>query len=135
MNVSFTSDKETGISVCTVENAGIIATGKAKCHPEDMPYYSSEYGQNLACIRARIKYYKKFIRNVCVPQLQTLEHIYHILYSSDKYNEASRKLLKRQIWFTKHDIEIVKEAIASLEQYAIGYIKQKEKFNLRGKTN
>ena len=135
MNVSFTNDKETGITTCTIENAGIMAIGKAKCHPEDMPYYSINYGRELAGIRARIKYYKKFIRNICVPQLQTLEHIYHILYSSDKYNEASRKLLRRQIQLTRHDSEIIKEAIARLEQYAIGYINQKEKFNQRGKTN
>lgn len=135
MNVSFSENKDTGVITCIIEDSGITVTAKAKCHPEDKPYYSTTFGNELAYARAEIKYCKKFIRNIYAPRLQTLKHIHHILYSSDKYNEASRKLLKRQIWFTKHDIEIVKETIAKLEQYAIGYINQKEKFNIRGKTN
>lgn len=131
MSVSFSENKVTGVITCTIEDSGITVTAKAKCHPEDKPYYSSTFGSELAYARAEIKYYKKFIRNIYVPRLQTLKHIHHILYSSDKYNEASRRLLLRQIQLTRRDIEVVKEVIATLEQYVTGYINQKEKFNIR----
>ena len=131
MNVSFSENKDTGVITCTIEGSGIIVTAQAKCHPEDKPYYSTTFGNELAYARAEIKYCKKFIRNIYAPQLQTLKHIHHILYSSDKYNEASRRLLLRQIQLTRRDIEVVKEVIATLEQYVTGYINQKEKFNIR----
>lgn len=131
MNVSFSENKDTGVITCTIEDSGITVTAQAKCHPEDKPYYSTTFGNELAYARAEIKYCKKFIRNIHVPRLQTLKHIHHILYSSDKYNEASRRLLLRQIQLTRRDIEVVKEVIATLEQYVTGYINQKEKFNIR----
>ena len=135
MNVSFSENKDTGIITCTIEDSGITVTAQAKCHPEDKPYYSTTFGNELAYARAEIKYCKKFIRNIYAPRLQTLIDIHHILYSSDKYNEASRRLVRRQIQITRHDIEIAKETIATLKQYVTGYINQKEKFNLRGKIN
>ena len=131
MNVSFSENKDTGVITCTIEGSGITVTAQAKCHPEDKPYYSSTFGNELAYARAEIKYCKKFIHNIYAPRLQTLKDIHHILYSSDKYNEASRRLLLRQIQLTRRDIETIKEVIATLEQYITGYINQKEKFNIR----
>ena len=131
MNVSCSENKDTGVITCTIEDSGITVTAQAKCHPEDKPYYSITFGNELAYARAEIKYCKKFIHNIYAPRLQTLKDIHHILYSSDKYNEASRRLLLRQIQLTRRDIETVKEVIATLEQYITGYINQKEKFNIR----
>lgn len=52
MRKSFKYDKETGITICTVRQKGIIGRGKAKVHPDDKRFATELVGYQIAEFRA-----------------------------------------------------------------------------------
>ena len=109
-------DKETGITVVTIQNKYGHFTGMAYCHPDDS--YSMFQGERIAIIRANIKYLKRRIslEKAKIKALKDFDYSsdYSFMCSYQLHNLEKR--YKNNIQNFKDSIFILKDSIKKMDE-------------------
>lgn len=133
----FKWDPETGVASCVFLDGDNIFIGSATCAPEDRDMMSEKTGYQIALYRMQINYFKHLRDNVLKPRLAALKQLYFSMNKSKYFNEKSyeTKMLRRQIYMTSSDLDLIKEELAELKQNLKTYIEEKGKFYQRVREN
>ena len=121
----FIWNEETGIAICTINEQ---FTGVAQCHDDDMDMKSEKVGCEIAYNRALVISLKYEKNNVIIPSLRALRQLYYSMSHSKRFNPKSYEatMLKRQIENWEFDLNVIEDAIESVQDYIHMYIKTKE---------
>lgn len=121
----FIWNEETGIAICTI---GGKFAGTAQCHDDDMDMKSEKVGCEIAYNRALIESLKHEKNNIIIPSLRALRQLYYSMSHSKRFNPKSYEavMLRRQIENWEFDLNIIEDAIESVQDYIHQYIKTKE---------
>lgn len=133
----FEWDAETGSALCILYYNDKVFVGQAKCHTSDMDMCSEKTGQQIALMRAEIKYLTHIKDNEILPALKALKQLYYSMNKSKKFNEKSYevKMLNRQINLYEADYDNLKTVIYDKKQALISFIKKKDEFYQQIRAN
>ena len=133
----FKWDPETGIASCILIDGDNIFIGSATCAPEDRDMMSEKTGYHIAQYRAQISYLKHVRDNILKPRLAALKQLYFSINKSKHFNDKSyeTKMIRRQIYMTSSDLDLIKEDLADLKQELNAYLTEKGKFYKRIREN
>lgn len=133
----FEWDPETGTASCILIDGENIFIGSATCAPEDRDMMSEKTGYHIAQYRAQISYLKHLRDNVLKPRLAALKQLYFSINKSKYFNDKSyeTKMIRRQIYMTSSDLDLIKEDLAELKQELNAYLEEKGKFYKRIREN
>ena len=121
-------NRNTGISVASVEHMGQVFYGIARLHPEDQAYGSIYTGCNFAEMRATIKALK-YEKQYRVYHLKEWEKFLHGCLDSKKFDKESdsAKVVFRQYNRQKKQITDIEEEINDIQNQLNELIKAKNK--------
>lgn len=121
-------NKDTGVSVVSVEHMGVVFYGIAKLHPEDQAYASTYTGCNFAEMRATIKALK-YEKQYRVYHLKEWEKFLHGCLDSKKFDKESdtAKVVFRQYNRQKKQITDIDKEIKDIQNQLDELIKAKNK--------
>lgn len=133
----FRWDPETGVASCVLLDGDNIFIGSATCSPEDRDMMSEKTGYHIAQYRAQISYLKHLRDNVLKPRLAALKQLYFSINKSKHFNDKSyeTKMLRRQIYMTSSDLDLIKEDLVLLKQELNSYLDEKAKFYKKVREN
>lgn len=131
----FIWDEETGVSTCVLTDGKDIYLGTAKCKEIDRDMMNEKTGCEIASMRAEIEYFKKLRDNELTPALNALKGVLFTLEHSEKSDEYSKEIIRRQIHRIKNDLAVVRYLKAEKEQALTDYIAAKTDFYNRIRKN
>lgn len=110
--------------------------GMATCHEDDTDMMSEKTGKEIAFKRAKIQALRGY-RDELKQQLKSLKELYYSMNQSTKFNPSSyeAKMLNRKIKTIELDISTAKELIRSEQQELLEYIKGKDAFYNKVRSN
>ncbi|MGN0992828.1 MAG: hypothetical protein ACI4PE_02780 [Bacilli bacterium] len=122
-------DKETGISIATINTDYGIFSGSAKLHQEDKHIESSFAGCCYAETRAILKYMKYRLKLVN-EQIKALENCKKVLENKKTYNHNSteNRTIRKQIYILNKQKLEWKKKINSLSNRLLENMNQRDKF-------
>lgn len=121
-------DEETKTSTVIVyDHFNNAYTGTAICHPDDYDMVTQRTGMAIAEKRACLKLFQNELRYI-KSELRALEQLYYSMSKSKHFNAESyeNKMLQRQIFQKKEDIETYKGLIATMRTEIYLYIMEKD---------
>lgn len=124
-------NKETGMSICTIEYNGFKFYGYAQCAPEDEEFKSEMTGGNISTWRAELALMKHIKRCEIEPKIAALRHLYFTMAHSKKYNAKSyeaRRLFKEYMNLLA-DLDEINAEIEDTKRTITTYIEAKDKAN------
>lgn len=109
---------ENGISTYTIKYKGFTFTGTAHCAPEDQNYANPIVGEEIAELRAIIKYLRYIRDNEIKPGLKALKQLYYSMAHSKNFNSKSyeAKMLYRQLHIKEEELAGIKYGIKSAQE-------------------
>lgn len=116
-------DKESGISTAHLITPEGIFHGVAMCAPDDMEYISSQFGCEIAEIRAWISYYK-YLKQLSRAKYEVCSHLLKTTPKNVKSSEQIRR--ERDKW--AKDCADLKDSIHKMSDEIGGLIKQRDEF-------
>ena len=129
-------NKETGMSICTIEYNGFKFYGYAQCSPEDEEYKSEFIGGELATWRAEIKYMKYIKRCELEPRAQAYYHLAGTMRHSKQHNPKSyeAKRLCQEYKNIMDTIDDINEEINKTQVMIEEYCRQLDKIHNKAKN-
>lgn len=129
----FKWDPESGTATCVLTDGQNIFLGIATCGPDDRDMMNEKTGCQIAMQRAKIDYLKHIRDNELKPRLSALKQLYYSINQSKYFNEKAyeTKMLCRQIYLTKSDLNMIKDEITQTKQELKLYLEEKGKFYQR----
>lgn len=124
-------NKETGMSICTIEYNGFKFYGYAQCAPEDEEFKSEMTGGNISTWRAELALMKHIKRCEIEPKIAALRHLYFTMAHSKKYNAKSyeaRRLFNEYMNLLA-DLDEINAEIEDTKRTITTYIEAKDKAN------
>lgn len=122
LDVNFAYSEE-GVTTCTlIDTKNNIYVGKAECHPDDKDMMNHLTGEEIAYRRAYINYLKA-LRDINVPKLEVLQHLYSCMAQAADFNPKDNnvRLLVRAINDYAAGVDMLRQAVRderdSLHQY------------------
>lgn len=128
MKYKYEWNPDNGVSKCFIYDKGLIFTGEAHCHPEDMNYASERTGCYIAETRACIARLRHKRDNVLRPQVKSLMTFYKDLKNRKNFNADNPEIhyLIQRINELNHELAIVEQDIRLEQTYLYDYIHNKE---------
>ena len=130
---SYNYETQGNETICTIIYDGLEFVGKAKCHPDDMDYYSEITGSTIAEARAQQKVLKHVKNNIIIPQLKIIKHIYCNFNTSTHIDKTSKpyKIIKKQYFELEEELKQIKQDIKDNQIFIYNYLKGKDKIYTR----
>lgn len=129
-------NKETGMSICTIEYNGFKFYGYSQCSPEDKDFKSEMIGGNLATWRAEIAYLKHVKRCEIEPRIQAYYHLAGTMHHSKQHNPNSyeAKRLYQEYKNAMDDLDEINNEITETNKMIQEYCQQLDKIHNKVKN-
>lgn len=136
MEQNYLYDKDSGVSTYIIEYEGQYFTGIAHCAPEDADMQNEKTGINIAQRRAIIKLFQ-YRRNELKHKLAALNQLYYSVNKSKKYDSHGymENMLEHQRQQIQDELNLMKDALKDEQQNLQQYLKNKDEFYRRIRTN
>lgn len=102
--------------------------GVAKCAEEDLEFMNDRTGENIALMRAEIKYYRYIRDNELIPAYNALKELHYSFNGNKNYNKDSleARRIRKHMYMYEADIETVRELIRLAQTDLKMYIMTKD---------
>ena len=119
-------NEETGKSKYIIKYDGLVFVGKAKCHPDDVPFANEKAGAQIARSRAIIKMFKYEIRKLSY-QTKALKDFYNSVCGSKTFsrNPWLKKKFMDEIDSYGYEIIELQQSIETVEKSLKNYLNLK----------
>ena len=134
-------NEETGKTKYIIKYDGLVFVGKAKCHPDDIPFANEKTGAQIARSRAVIKMLKYEIKKLSY-QTKALKDFYNSVRGSRTFdrNPWLKKKFMDEIDTYGYEIMELQHSIETVEKSLKNYLTTKAELykkllKSRGKSN
>lgn len=127
-NITIFCDELNNTTICNIEYDGRTFTGTAKCHPDDVTFFSERTGGFIAEVRANIKLLKYKRNYEIIPAYKALKRLHANMSSSTHYDKHSyeARMLYKELKKYENEIDMINADIQSEKQYLKDYINNKD---------
>ena len=116
-----------GFTLCTISYMNIDTYGESNVAPEDVDFMNEYAGNEIARIRAIMKYLKIYIKLELHPKEMALKNVVDVIDNVDKNeNSMAKKKLLSHYNLYKNRSKATRIMIHNLDNYLTNYISKKE---------